>query len=57
MESMDTAALGALALALLVLLEPKGAGALNNSLLEEKEEEEPGGEDCAGGWNEGSGRL
>lgn len=52
---MDTPPLGTLAL--LVELEPSGAGALNTGLAEEEEEEEEdeqGGEDCAGGWDEGS---
>lgn len=58
MESMDTPPLGIFMLTLLVVLEPSGAGALNRGLAEEEEEEdEQGGEDCAGGWDEGSGRL
>lgn len=57
MESMDTAPRGAFTLALLVLLELSGAGALNMGLAEEEEEDEQGGEDCAGERGEGSGRL
>lgn len=60
MESMDTPPLGTFMLTLLVVLEPSGAGALNTGLAEEEEgeeEDEQGGEDCAGGWDEGSGRL
>lgn len=45
-------------LTLPLVLEPSGAGALNTGLAEEEEEEdEQGGEDCAGGWDEESGRL
>lgn len=59
MESMDTPPLGTFMLTLLVVLEPSGAGALNTGLAEEEEEveDEQGGEDCAGGWDEGSERL
>lgn len=58
MESMDTPPRGTFMLMLLVVLEPSGAGALNTGLAEEGEEEdEQGGEDCAGGWGEESGRL
>lgn len=58
MESMDTPPLGTFMLTLLVVLEPSGAGALNTGLAEEgQEEDEQGGEDCAEGWDEGSGRL
>lgn len=57
MESMDTPPLGTFMLVLPLVLEPSGAGALNTGLAEEEEEEEQGGEDCAGGWFEGSGRL
>lgn len=56
MESMDTPPLGTFMLTLLVV-EPSGAGALNTGLAEEEEEDEQGGEDCAGGWDKGSGRL
>lgn len=58
MESMDTPPLGTFVLALLVVLEPSGAGALNTGLAEEEEEEdEQEGEDCDGGWDEGGGWL
>lgn len=58
MESMDTPPLGTFMLTLPLALEPSGAGALNTGLAEEEEEEdEQGGEDCAGGWDEDSGRL
>lgn len=59
MESMDTPPLGTFMLTLLVVFEPSGAGALNTGLAEEEaeEEDEQGGEDCAGGLDEGSGRL
>lgn len=57
MESMDTPPLGTFVLTLLVLLELSGAGALNTGFAEEEEEDEQGGEDCAGGWDEESGRL
>lgn len=56
MESMDTPPLGTFVLMLLVLLGPSGAGALNTG-LDEEEEDEQGGEDCCGGWDEGSGQL
>lgn len=52
MASMDTP-LGAFALLMPLMIEPCGAGALNTGLAEEEE----GGEDCAGGWDEESGRL
>lgn len=55
MESMDTPPLGTFMLTLPLVLEPSGAGALNTGLAEE--EDEQGGEDCAGGWDEESGRL
>lgn len=54
MESIDTPPLGTLML--LVVLEPSGAGALNTGLADE-EEDEQGGEDWAGEWDGGSGRL
>lgn len=55
---MDTPPRGTFMLMLLVVLEPSGAGALNTGLAEEGEEEdEQGGEDCAEGWDEESGRL
>lgn len=58
MESMDTPPLGTLMLTLLMLLELSGAGALKTGLAEEEEgEDEQGGEDCAGEWDEVSGRL
>lgn len=53
MESMDTPLEE---LMLLVLLEPSGTGALNTGFTKE-EEDEQGGEDCAGGWDKGSGRF
>lgn len=56
MASMDTPPLGTFMLTLPLVLEPSGAGALNTGLAEE-EEDEQGGEDCAGGWDEGSARL
>lgn len=55
---MDTPPLCVFVLMPLVLLTPRGAGALNTGLAEEAEEDdEQGGEDCGGGWGSGRGRL